>query len=160
MTHTSTDHSTPPAATRTRVRRLGVVGATLLAAEATFFVLRDGAGIDLAAGGGDTLTRVGPVAVAVTAVLAGLAGWGLLALLERFTSRGRLLWTVVAVLAFGVSLLGPAGGVDADARLGLAALHLVTAAVLVVGLSWTARTVPPRRGRSTASGSGGPAVAR
>ncbi|WP_203856489.1 DUF6069 family protein [Plantactinospora mayteni] len=140
-TNVRTEHTANPGASRARrARRLGVVGAAVVVTEAAFFVLRDGAGIDLAARNGGTVTQVGPVAVAVTAVLAALAAWGLLALLERFTTRARLIWTVVAVGAFGISLLGPAGGVDPAARLGLAVLHLVPAVVLVVGLPWAART--------------------
>ena len=39
--------------------------------------------------------ELGPVLI--TAALAALAGWALLALLERFTPRARALWTVIAV---------------------------------------------------------------
>ncbi|MEO3922341.1 DUF6069 family protein [Micromonosporaceae bacterium B7E4] len=138
-TNVTTGHTGNPNATRIRLRRLGVLGMAAVAAEAAFFVLRDAAGIELAARSGSSVTEVGPVAVAATAILAALAGWGLLALLERFTTRARLIWTLVAVGFFVVSLLGPAGGVDPGARLGLAVLHLVPAVVLIVGLPWAAR---------------------
>ena len=51
----------------------------------------------------------------------------------------RLIWTIVAAAVFVVSLLGPAGGVGTSAKLGLAALHLTVAAVLIVGLPWAGR---------------------
>src|SRR5689334_6042682 len=56
--------------------------------------------------------RVGPVAVIVTALVAGLAGWGLLAILERLTTHARTIWTVLAFVVLAVSLLGPLNGVD------------------------------------------------
>ncbi|PGH44752.1 hypothetical protein COO58_10170 [Micromonospora sp. WMMA1996] len=98
------------------------------------------AGVELAARGGDgAAQRVTPVAVAVSTLLAGLAGWASLALLERLTARARPVWTVVAVLVLALSLLGPVGaGVGSAATVTLVALHLVAAAVLVPGLRHTA----------------------
>ncbi|MEE6262661.1 DUF6069 family protein [Plantactinospora sonchi] len=123
----------------TGVRRTGVVVATVVAAEAVFFTLDGLAGVDLAVRTGDTVAAVGAGAVAAAAGVAALVGWGLLALLERITARARRIWTVVAVVVLVGSLLGPLGGVDPAARLGLVALHLVCAGVLIVGL--------PRAGR-------------
>ena len=116
-----------------------MVGATAVAGEAAFLALHNVAGVDLAVHTGDTVDHVGPVAVGATCIVVALAGWGLLALLERFTARSRLIWTIIAAAVFVVSLLGPAGGVDASATLGLVALHLIVAAVLVVGLPWAGR---------------------
>ncbi|MBQ1042966.1 MULTISPECIES: DUF6069 family protein [unclassified Micromonospora] len=97
------------------------------------------AGVDLVARTGSTDQRVTPVAVVVSALLAGLAGWALLALLERLTARARTVWTVVAGLVLLVSLLGPLGGaVGAAARLTLVAFHLLAGAVLITGLRRTA----------------------
>ncbi|ATO13000.1 hypothetical protein CO540_03455 [Micromonospora sp. WMMA2032] len=98
------------------------------------------AGVELTArGGGGAAQRVTPVAVAVSTLLAGLAGWALLALLERLTARARPVWTVVAVLVLALSLLGPVGaGVGSAATVTLVSLHLVAAAVLVPGLRRTA----------------------
>jgi hypothetical protein len=80
-----------------------------------------------------------------------LAGWGLLALLERFTARPRTSWTVIAV---GVGLLSLAGPLSTIAPttvtngLSLALMHLAVAAVLIPGLAATApslaRPVPAR----------------
>ena len=117
-----------------------MAAAAAVAGEAVFFALHNGAGIDLAVRTGNGVDHVGPIAVAVMSVVAALAGWGLLALLERAAARGRLIWTIVAAAVFVVSLLGSAGGVGTSAKLGLAALHLTVAAVLIVGLPWPGRT--------------------
>ena len=69
---------------RRRVRALAVLGATA-AALAVWVVAVPLAGVDLAARTGATEQPVGPGAVAVSALLAGLAAWALLAVLERFT---------------------------------------------------------------------------
>lgn len=48
--------------------------------------------------------------VALVAGAVSLLGWGVLALLERLTSRGRTVWTVLAVVVLLVSLGGPWSG--------------------------------------------------
>jgi hypothetical protein len=84
--------------------------------------------------GGGTRT-VGPAAVVVASLLAGLAGWALLAVLERSTARPGRIWTITALILLALSLTGPLGSATgAVAALVLTALHLVTAAVLVPGL--------------------------
>lgn len=85
--------------------------------------------------GGGTQT-VGPVSVAVSSLLAGLAGWALLAVLERLATRPGRIWTIIALIVCALSLLGPLGGaVGAAATLVLILLHLVVGAVLVPGLA-------------------------
>src|SRR6266540_2826883 len=77
--------------------------------------------------------------VIVTALAASLAGWGLLALLERLTHRARTVWTGTAVVALVVSfgpLLGP--GTPTAARIVLALLHLTVAAILIPALARSA----------------------
>jgi hypothetical protein len=91
-------------------------------------------GIDLRARPvpGAAAVVVGPAAVVSFTLLAGLAAWGLLALLERLTSRARAVWIVVAVLALLISLAGPLGGaVTATAAVGLACMHVAAAAILI-----------------------------
>ncbi|GIH97008.1 hypothetical protein Psi01_76380 [Planobispora siamensis] len=84
---------------------------------------------------GDGTQPVGPVPVVVTSLLAGLAGWALLAVLERFASRPGRIWTIVALVVLVLSLSGPLGGaVGVAATLVLVLLHLVVGAVLVLGL--------------------------
>ncbi|GAA3777108.1 DUF6069 family protein [Micromonospora maritima] len=124
---------------RRRDRLLTVLAATV-ATLLGWVVAVPLAGVDLTArAGGGGEQRVTPVAVAVSTLLAGLAGWAVLALLERFTGRARTIWTVIAVLVLLVSLLGPVGaGAGRAATVTLVALHLVAAAVLVPGLRRTA----------------------
>jgi hypothetical protein len=118
-------------------RAAAVAGATVAALVAWTFihVVSD---IDLAVHSGGSVTRVGAAAVAATALGVGLAGWALLALLERFTTKARPIWVSIAAAVFLVSLLGTAGGVNAAAVGGLLALHSVVAATLVAGMYRTA----------------------
>lgn len=86
---------------------------------------------------------IGLAAVVASAAGAGLAAWGSLALLERWTSRPRLIWTALAGAAFLLSLGGPFGGegIDTVYRWLLFVLHVTVAAVLIPGLARTARGV-------------------
>jgi hypothetical protein len=78
---------------------------------------------------------VGVRAVTVTALGAGLLGWALLAVLERFIRRSRAVWTVTAVVVLALSLLAPfVYGQDTATRVALAAMHLAVGAVLIAGL--------------------------
>ncbi|ASW52956.1 DUF6069 family protein [Plantactinospora sp. KBS50] len=110
--------------------RLLAVGVTTAATLVGWLVLA--AFVDLRARTGGTEQTVGAVAVVATTLLAGLAGWGLLALLERRAGRARALWTGIAVAVAVLSLAGPlVQGVGGAAKLALAALHVITAAVLI-----------------------------
>jgi hypothetical protein len=138
------DTTTTPAVIAARpARRRGRARAVLAAPAATLAVwvaAVPGAGVDLVVRNGGTEQSVTAVAVVVSTLLAGLAGWALLALLERFTARARSVWTGAAALVLLLSLLGPVGGgVGTGATLTLVALHLVAAAVLVPLLRRTAR---------------------
>ncbi|MFC0032207.1 DUF6069 family protein [Micromonospora chaiyaphumensis] len=124
---------------RRRDRALAVLAAT--AATLTGWVAAvPVAGVDLVVRNGGTEQSVTAAAVGVSTLLAGLAAWALLALLERFTGRARAVWTGTAGLVLLLSLLGPlGGGVGTAATLTLVALHLVAAAVLLPLLRRTAR---------------------
>jgi hypothetical protein len=75
---------------------------------------------------------VGPLAIAFVTLLAGLVAWGLLAVLERLTSRVQTVWVIVAVVVLLISLGGPlGGGVTVMAAVGLACMHVAAAAVLI-----------------------------
>jgi hypothetical protein len=119
-----------------RVRAAAVVVATAVAAEVVFLAVHQAGGVDLAVRNGSTVTHVGAAAVVAVSLLVALAAWGLLALLQRMSGRGRRIWTIVATVIFVVSLLGPLGGETASATLGLVALHLTVAAVVIPGLRW------------------------
>ncbi len=76
--------------------------------------------------------EVGPVSVIATAVIASLAGWALLAVLERLVARPARVWTVIAVAAAALSMAGPlTSGLTTTTTIVLAAMHLVVAAVLI-----------------------------
>lgn len=119
-----------PAATRT-VARPVAVAAGVAAGLAVWVVAVPVAGIDLAARVGGTVTPIGPIAVAAVALLAGLAGWGLLTLLERRTAHSRRVWTATAAVGLVLSLFGPLGGVSPAAIITLAGMHLGVGAVLI-----------------------------
>jgi hypothetical protein len=135
-TTTTTGHA--PAVTavecvrrRRRTRALAIVAA----AGATFTVwtiAHPVARADLVVETGSGPTTVKPAAVVVMTVVAGLAAWGLLALVERFTRRAAAVWSWVACAVLLISLLGPIGSaVGAGATAALVAMHLVTGAVLI-----------------------------
>jgi hypothetical protein len=114
-----------------RVRRgLIVVGATG-AALTVWALVNPMGGIDVAVDSGGSVRHIGATAVAVTGMLAGLAGWGLLALFERTMRRPHRAWTVIATVVFVLSLAGPLGAISHGAILGLMCMHLAVAAVLI-----------------------------
>jgi len=82
----------------------------------------------------------GPIVVA--SVVAGLAAWLALAVLERLTRHAWAAWVTLATLVLVVSLGAPLSGrgIDKQSRLVLALLHLTVGALLIVLL---ARTSPP-----------------
>ena len=105
---------------------------------AVWTVLHPFMGVDLEVRTGGSTQPVSQLAVALTSLFAGLAGWATLAALERFTRRPRLAWTVVAGVALALSVLGPLGAVTSSAEVGLLVLHLVVGGILLVGLARTA----------------------
>ena len=131
-TTTTTAPATMPATRRRTWRGLTVLAAAAGAA-ILWTVVDPVTGTRLSTGNGEQ--PVGLAAVIVTSVVAGLAGWGLLAVLERLVPRPRRVWTPIAVTVLVLSLLGPlGGGTDTASRLVLAGLHLIVGTVLVVGL--------------------------
>ncbi|ADB33334.1 hypothetical protein Kfla_4299 [Kribbella flavida DSM 17836] len=127
-------------------RRLAVVAVTSAAALATWAILGPLAGVDFQAKQGSATIQVSGVSVFVAATAMAFAGWGLLALLERRTANARKPWTVVAVIACVLSLGSPlTGGIGIGSKLGLALLHLVVGAVVILGLRRTALSATERR---------------
>jgi hypothetical protein len=125
--------------------RLLVVGIAASAALADWAILAPLAGITLDARQGGTTQHVGPIAIAVSTVLVALAGWGLLAILERRTPRAQNIWTVIAAIVCTTSLFSPLdSGIGLGAKLGLASLHLVVGAVVILGLRRTTLSAAER----------------
>jgi Family of unknown function (DUF6069) len=124
-------------ANTTTARRTGrAITVAAAAAGALLLWTVDGpwAGLDLAVRRGDTTQHIGPVAVAVTALVAGLAAWGLLTLLERTVRRPVRAYRIIASIVLLLSLAGPLGGVGTSSRLVLLALHVTVGAALIIGL--------------------------
>lgn len=119
---------------RTVMRGLTVIAA-VAAALLVWLIAGPVAGADLSASTGSGVQEIGAVHVIAVAALMGLAGWALLAVLERRTERAARTWVFVALGVLLVSLLGPLGAETLGGALTLVALHLVTAAVLIVGLT-------------------------
>jgi hypothetical protein len=116
---------------RRRTRALAIVAA----AGATFTgwtIAHQLAGVDLIVDTGSGPATVTPAAVALATVVAGLAAWGLLALVERRTQRAAAVWSGIVSTLLLISLLGPIGSaVGAAATAALVAMHLAAGAVLI-----------------------------
>ncbi len=114
-------------------RRAGAAVATTAAAALVW-------GVQAALGVGVRMPSYGEVAplplvaVVVTALAGTIAGWGLLAALERFAPRrAAVAWLVAAGVMFLLSLVGPLAmpGVGLTDRLWLVVLHVVVAGTFV-----------------------------
>ncbi|MFD6380698.1 DUF6069 family protein [Streptomyces albidoflavus] len=144
MSATPVPTPTPTAGTA-RIRALALVGAVLLAG--VIWLLAEGVlgvGLRVPDGPGSTSTsELALPTVLVAVAVVSLAGWGLLALLERFTRRARGLWTGVALAVLGLSLVAPlfAEGLAAGGRAALVCLHLAVGAALIPAYRKGARTL-------------------
>ncbi|MFF7259622.1 DUF6069 family protein [Streptomyces sp. NPDC008159] len=129
-----------------RGRRLTAAGLAVLAPVMVWLVAEPVLGHRLRITDGEQTLDIGAVPVASVALLTSLAGWGLLATLERFgVRRARAVWTGVAVAVLAVPFQPLTGaGMDAGTRGALALMHLAVAAALIPGLS---RRIPPDRPR-------------
>ena len=125
-----------------RARALAVVAAAM-AALAVWLVTDPLLGIDLVGTtrpGSEELMSITPALIAGTSLAVALAGWALLALLERFTARARTIWTAIAVVFTLLSLAGPLSVLattSAANTLALALMHLAVAAVVIPMLAGT-----------------------
>jgi hypothetical protein len=71
-----------------------------------------------------------------TALVAGLLGWLLLAVLDRRARRPRAAWTSAALLVLAVSLALPLAAVTTtSAAIALIVLHLAVGAVVIPGMA-------------------------
>lgn len=126
------------------LRRGAVVLVATIAAAGTFLVLHSAADIEVAAHAGNAVQQVTAMAVVVAALIAGLCGWALLAVLERTVSRPRTVWSAIAAVVLLLSLVaGPLGGTTTGAKITLAVLHLVVGVILLI---WLPRGREPKRG--------------
>jgi hypothetical protein len=128
-------------------------GAAVLAALALWAVSEELLGIDLWSPrmGSQPSRDIEAGVVAVTSAVASLAGWALLAILERFTARARTVWVTVAVIALVASLGAPLSGtgITTANRVVLMLLHLAVGAVLIPPLYRSSPAPAGHRVRST-----------
>ena len=115
-----------------RNRILGVAGA-ILAAMAVWAIEVPLLGIRLQTQYGNGAPQsVGIASVVLSSLAASLAGWGLLAILERRFARARAIWTGIAIAVLLASLSVPlSAGTTTTAKVSLAMMHLAVAAVLI-----------------------------
>lgn len=84
--------------------------------------------------------QVGPASVIAVSLLAGLAAWALLALLERHARHPRRTWTAAAATVLVISLAAPlTAGRGMATVTALCCLHLAVGAVLILAMRRTAR---------------------
>ncbi|MFG1611038.1 DUF6069 family protein [Actinoplanes sp. NPDC049265] len=120
------------AGARRRNRVIAVVGA-VVAAVLIWVVGEPLLGYDLILEPpGQQAIDLGASAIVTVALLVGLLGWAFLAVLERVLAKGRLVWTVVALVVLAASFL-PLFSVDAPSgsKVTLALVHLAVAGVLI-----------------------------
>ncbi|MFE7505179.1 DUF6069 family protein [Promicromonospora sp. NPDC057488] len=92
-------------------------------------------GVDPQAQAGASTQSVTVVAAAVAALVAGLAGWGVRALVARLTKGGgEVAWLVLCGVALLVSLTGAASGTTPATVALLMTEHLVVGLVVALGL--------------------------
>jgi hypothetical protein len=115
-----------------------VLGATAAAVAIWAVATAAGADLTVSFGAGQPIQKVTVVNVVVAALVASLAGWGLLALFRRFTTNARAIWTVIAIILALLSLGGPLSTISsAGTKVSLVAMHLAVATVTIVGLRRT-----------------------
>ena len=135
-----TTRQVTPVSARTTVA--GVLGATAAATAIWAVATAARAELSVSFGSGQPM-KITVVNVVVAALLGSLAGWGLLALLRRFTTKARAVWTVTAMVAALLSLGGPLSATaSAGTKVSLVAMHLAVATVLIAVLR---RTTPDSR---------------
>jgi hypothetical protein len=121
--------------TKRRTGRALTIAASTAGALLLWAVNAPWAGTDLAVRQGTTIRPIGPPAIALTALIAGIAAWALLALLERTVRRPAQTFRIIALTVLAFSLAGPlTSGVDTNSRLALLGMHTTVGAALILGL--------------------------
>ena len=137
MNMSTTMQSEPSA--RTAVTAVtAVISATVAAIAIWAVATLAGADMSVSFGSGQPIQKITLINVVVAALVGSLAGWGLLALLRRFTAKARTIWTAIAIVAALLSLGGPLSAIaTAGTKVSLVAMHLAVATVLIIGLRRT-----------------------
>ncbi|MBV9095375.1 MAG: hypothetical protein JO132_16115 [Streptosporangiaceae bacterium] len=140
MSTTVTWGRTAPAAVHPGPARALSVAAASAAAVAVWAIAVPGLGIRLLVRFGSGSPQTVHLDLVVgAALMACLAGWALLAVLERRTRHARAIWTAVAIAVTAASLGLPlSAGITAAAATALALMHVAVAAVLIPALRYSA----------------------
>lgn len=139
MTENSADRSSWPAWSVPLVAAVAAVAVWLAGAAL---------GVDLEARTGADVQAVSVVTVALAALVAGLAGWGVRALVGRFApGGGEVAWLVLCGVVLLLSLLGAVAGTTPGAVAVLVTEHLVVGVVIALGLRGARARAVTARGR-------------
>ncbi len=126
-----------------RRTRLAAVAGSVAAAAAIWLVAVPLLGVDLevARWDGDVTMTVTPAHVITTALVAALAAWGALAVLETVARRAaRRIWLVAALVVLVVSLVMPVTAARTTAAVvALELMHVAVGAVLITAVPGRAR---------------------
>ena len=131
LTQTRPVQETPAATPRRADANVVLVAAALAV---VVWAAAKAAGVDLEVRSGSGTTQVALGSVVVTPIVVGFVAAALLRLLERRTKSGLRTWTIVAVIAWVLSFLGPLSATSPGAGMVLATMHLAVGAVVVGGL--------------------------
>jgi hypothetical protein len=117
---------------------LAVVAAAVAAALVAWAVIRlVGVELTLKDGASSAGSRVDAVDVLLTSLVAGLAAWGVYALLAHW--RRARWWPFIGSTALAVSITGPSYLADGISAVSLICLHILVGVVLITGFM---RAVP------------------
>jgi hypothetical protein len=109
---------------------LAVVAAAMVTAPVVWAVIRL-LGVELTLKAGSGTSQVGAVDVLLASLVAGLAAWGVYALLARW--RRTRWWPFVGSTALAISITGPSYLADGISAVSLICLHILVGAVLITG---------------------------
>lgn len=118
-------------------QRINTIISAVVAAMAIWAISTFIGGVDLSVN--DGALEVGLLDVVVVSAGVGLVGWGLLAFLERQTSRAWTIWRTIAIVLLIVSMLGALGADTTLGRTTLSLLHAAVGVILIKGFSATIR---------------------
>jgi len=130
-------------APRARLAADGAVALVAAAAATLVWACARISDLHLEVRSGSGTMDVTAASVIITTLLVAAAGAGLLRVLERRTTRGLRVWTIVAVTVWALSFSGPLSATRPSTGLVLAGLHLLVGGVIVVGLRRTHAAVAP-----------------
>jgi hypothetical protein len=112
-------------------RNLIVIGSGVIAALAVWTLARL-VGVEPTVGKGEDASTVGPIEVAIAALVAGLGAW----LVYRLLARRRLVhwWPFTGSTALAISMTGPSYQSDGASAVALMFMHIAVGFVLIAGL--------------------------